>query len=92
MLLAQSSTLYLLREEREGQGKLFFSTEKELVFDTFSMKDGEKIATGTHKVPCRVLAEWSLKASEVEDLTGIIRMFGGIYEKQPVRLALPVEK
>jgi len=70
--------LYLLREEH---GKLFFSTEQELVFNTFSIHQGRRIAIGTHRIPCKILAKWVLADSDVEDLESLIRLFGGVYER-----------
>ncbi len=88
----QPLTLYLLLEDRGECGKLHISTEKELVFDIFSMIGGEKVVTGAYKVPCEVLAEWVIKASEVVDLAGLIRMFGGVYAREPVCFRQHVEK
>ena len=71
-------SLFLLREEEHG--KLYFSTEPELVMGIVEVVDGRRVVSGQLRVPCTVLAEWQLDSSVAGDLAGLVRLFGGVFE------------
>jgi hypothetical protein len=60
-------------------GRWYFSTERDLAFEVISDVGGKRVVVDVVKVSCTVLAEWHLETSGVDNLGGLIRLFGGVF-------------